>query len=70
MAVILFGFHLTGGAANPARWFGPAVWQLSLGDLPTARPLADHVVYWLGPIFGALAGSIFYTMVLMPDERK
>jgi glycerol uptake facilitator-like aquaporin len=70
VAVVLFGFHLTGGSANPAMWFGPAVWQLSLGFPQTTRPLADHVVYWLGPILGALAASIFYTVVLMPEERK
>jgi glycerol uptake facilitator-like aquaporin len=34
------------------------------------RPLGDHLVYWLGPILGALAGSIFYTVVLMPEGRK
>ncbi len=70
IAVVLFGFHLTGGAANPARWFGPAVWQLSLSMPQTTRPLGDHPVYWLGPILGALAGSIFYTLVLMPEPRK
>jgi glycerol uptake facilitator-like aquaporin len=70
VAVVLFGFHLTGGSANPAMWFGPAVWQLSLSSSQTTRPLADHTVYWLGPVLGALAASIFYTVVLMPEERK
>jgi glycerol uptake facilitator-like aquaporin len=69
-AVVLFGFHLTGGAANPALWFGPAVWQLSLSTAQTAGPLADHTVYWVGPILGALAGSVFYTVVLLPPEKK
>jgi glycerol uptake facilitator-like aquaporin len=68
VAIVLFGFHLTGGAANPARWFGPAIWQLSLPGV--VRPLSDHTVYWVGPIFGALAGSVFYTLVLMPEEKK
>jgi glycerol uptake facilitator-like aquaporin len=70
VAVVLFGFHLTGGSANPAMWFGPAVWQLSLSMPPTPRPLGDHAVYWLGPILGALAASIFYTVVVMPEERS
>ncbi len=70
IAAVLFGFHLTGGAANPAMWFGPAIWQLSLSMPPAIRPLGDHVVYWLGPILGALAASIFYTVVVMPEERK
>src|SRR5262249_25740927 len=29
-AVVLFGFRLTGGSANPARWFGPTLWRLSV----------------------------------------
>jgi glycerol uptake facilitator-like aquaporin len=70
VAVVLFGFHLTGGAANPARWFGPAVWQLSLGMPQAVRPLGDHPVYWVGPIFGALAGGVFYSLVLLPDAKK
>src|SRR5579872_732234 len=28
-AVILAGFRLTGGAANPARWFGTVFWELT-----------------------------------------
>jgi glycerol uptake facilitator-like aquaporin len=69
-AVILFGFHLTGGAANPARWFGTAIWQLSLSNLPVERPLAGHPVYWVGPILGALAGSIFYTLIVLPPAAN
>ena len=37
VAVVLFGFHLTGGSANPATWFGPAVWQLSLSSSQMTR---------------------------------
>ncbi len=68
VAVILFGFHLTGGAANPARYFGPALWQLSVPGIE--RPLAEHSVYWVGPLAGALAACIFYTSVLQPPESK
>ncbi len=71
VAIVLFGYHLTGGCANPARWFGSAVWQLTLASGPaTARPLADHLVYWVGPIVGALAGGIFYTAAVLPEEKK
>jgi glycerol uptake facilitator-like aquaporin len=69
VCIVLFGFHLTGGAANPARYFGTAVWQLTLSMPPDIRPMGDHPVYWVGPIFGALAGSVFYTLVLMPEGR-
>jgi glycerol uptake facilitator-like aquaporin len=70
VAVVLVGFRLTGGAANPARWFGPALWQLSVGGLPTTRPLGDHVVYWVGPIFGALAGCVLYVLLILPPEKN
>jgi MIP family channel proteins len=69
VAIVLFGFHLTGGCANPARYFGPALMQLTLVELQSARPLGEHTVYWVGPIFGALAGSVFYTLVLLPEEK-
>jgi glycerol uptake facilitator-like aquaporin len=68
VAIVLLGFHLTGGAANPARWFGPAVWQLTLNLPSTIRPFADHAVYWVGPVLGALAGCAFYNLVLAPPE--
>jgi glycerol uptake facilitator-like aquaporin len=70
IAVVLFGFHLTGGAANPARWFGTAVWQLTLSMPQTLRPLGDHTVYWVGPTLGALAGSFVYNVVAGPTDRK
>jgi glycerol uptake facilitator-like aquaporin len=69
-AAILFGFHLTGGAANPARWFGPAIWQLTLTTPGAPAPLADHLVYWAGPILGALLGAFVYTTLILPAEKK
>jgi glycerol uptake facilitator-like aquaporin len=70
VAVVLFAYHLTGGAANPARWFGPALWQLSVSDLATGRPLGDHAVYWVGPILGALAAAVLYVQLILPPEKK
>jgi glycerol uptake facilitator-like aquaporin len=69
-AVILLGFHLTGGAANPVRWLGPAVWELTLSLPQTARPLAEHTVYWAGPIAGALLGCLFYARVILPHDPQ
>jgi aquaporin Z len=69
-AVVLIGFRLTGAAANPAGWFGPALWQLSLSLPPDVRPLGDHVVYWLGPVLGALAAGVFYATVVLPPEKE
>jgi aquaporin Z len=70
VVVVLFGFHLTGGAANPARWFGPAVWELSLAMPGVRRPLGDHPVYWVGPVFGALAGTVAYGVLLGRTARE
>jgi glycerol uptake facilitator-like aquaporin len=70
IAVVLVGFHLTGGSANPARWFGTAVWQPTVERLAAGRPFADHLPYWVGPILGALAGGIFYTAVVLPPAKK
>jgi aquaporin TIP len=68
LAIVVVGFRLTGGAANPARWFGPAIWQLTVS--PTgAGVLADHPVYWVGPILGALLGGLLAATVLLPPKR-
>ena len=67
-AAVLVGFHLTGGAANPALYAGPGLWQLTLPG--AVRPLADHPVYWGGPIVGALLGGLFYTALVLPPEKK
>jgi aquaporin Z len=69
VAVVLFGFHLTGGAANPARWFGPAVWQLSV-SAQGGPALGDHVVYWVGPVLGALAAAVLYVLLILPPQKK
>ncbi len=69
-AVVLFGFRLTGGAANPARWFGPVVWELTTPGVSAANALSDHTVYWVGPIVGALLGGLLYVFVLQPPEEE
>lgn len=51
---ILFAGPLTGGAANPARAFGPALvsgyWE-------------SHLVYWIGPILGGIIAGITYQFI-------
>ncbi len=54
------GVPLTGASMNPARSFGPA--------LITAE-WADHWVYWVGPIVGAVVAGLLYDMVYI-RERK
>jgi aquaporin Z len=66
-AAIVFGFYLTGGAANPARWFGPVVWEATL---PPHGPVwDDHMVYWAGPFVGALVGALLYSAVIGPPVQ-
>jgi aquaporin Z len=50
-AVILFAGPLTGGAANPARYLGPA--------LASAR-LSELLVYIIGPMAGAAIASVVF----------
>lgn len=54
--VMIFG-PLTGGAFNPARWFGPAL----IGD---ALDASDLLVYVLGPIVGAAIAVAVYRFVI------
>ncbi len=54
--IILVGGPLTGGSVNPAREFGPALLGL-LNGTTTLAHLEHWVVYWVGPIVGALLGT-------------
>lgn len=51
---------LTGAAMNPARAFGPAlasgVWD-------------DHLVWWIGPIIGAVLAAVVYHYVFADAEH-
>ncbi len=59
MVDVLVGGPLTGAAMNPARAFGPAV---------AGNYWSNHLVYWIGPILGAIIASLIYGYILMPHE--
>lgn len=54
---ILVGGPLTGAAMNPARAFGPAL---------VSGQWLGHVVYWVGPIAGAILAALLWEYVLLP----
>jgi glycerol uptake facilitator-like aquaporin len=60
-AGILMAGPLTGGAANPARWLGPAV---------ASTDFSSAWVYWVAPIAGALLGGFTFEYLLSPSKRK
>ncbi len=53
---ILAGGTMTGAAMNPARAFGPAL---------LSGTWIAHVVYWVGPILGAVVGFQLYERVVL-----
>jgi glycerol uptake facilitator-like aquaporin len=52
------GGPLTGGAMNPARWFGPAAvtWNWS-----------DSYVWIVGPLVGAAIAALLYRYFFLPE---
>lgn len=52
---------LTGASMNPARSFGPAI---------VSGVLAGQVVYWIGPIIGAIAAAMLWEFGILSGDRK
>ena len=46
----------TGTSINPARSLGPAI---------VANVWEFHYAFWIGPIFGGVAGGLVYTYIFM-----
>jgi MIP family channel proteins len=71
-ACTLAAFGLTGAAANPARWFGPMIWEYTIQALKDVEggPRRDHFIYWLGPFLGALLAGGAYQALILPAEEE
>ncbi|XP_043488571.1 aquaporin AQPAe.a-like [Polistes fuscatus] len=60
VAISLAAGPYTGCSMNPARSFGPALWN---------NDWTDQWVYWFGPTLGALFGTYFYKIFFL-DKPK
>lgn len=58
---ILAGGPLTGAAMNPVRALGPAV---------VSGVWTDHLVYWIGPIVGAVSAALLYHYLFIEEPAK
>jgi len=52
---------LTGGSMNPARSFGPAV---------ASGFYEGHLIYWIGPVLGAIAAALLYDTLFLRAARE
>jgi glycerol uptake facilitator protein len=64
MAVMVLG-PLTGGAFNPARSLGPAVWGEAFHGVDTFV-----LVYAIAPVLGALAATVLYSQVFLAPGKR
>jgi MIP family channel proteins len=60
MVSILVGGSISGASLNPARTFGPAL----AGGFWT-----NDLVYWIGPIVGAIIAALLYQYVILPRKN-
>lgn len=66
-ADILLGGPLTGAAMNPSRAFGPGLVANLTGNLPVFW--SQQVVYWVGPIAGAVLAALIYDAFIMEKKK-
>lgn len=63
---ILFAGHATGGALNPARFLGSAVFFQPPADQPSS--MTDLPVYLIGPMLGGLLAGLIYGRFLQNTD--
>lgn len=64
LAITMLAFAFvpySGGSLNPARSFGPAVWN-NYWD--------HHWIYWLGPIGGSIIATLIYRCLFSPKTKN
>ncbi|XP_072761443.1 aquaporin AQPAe.a-like isoform X1 [Anoplolepis gracilipes] len=62
VSMLAFAFiPYTGCSMNPARTFGPAIWN-NYWD--------NHWIFWLGPIGGSIIASLIYRCLFMPRTKS
>jgi glycerol uptake facilitator protein len=59
-AAILLIAPQTGGSLNPARTFGP---YLALALFGGEVPWGQFLLYWVGPLVGAVGAAVLYDLV-------
>jgi MIP family channel proteins len=62
---ILMGGPLTGAAMNPARTIGTLIG----GGSVTQGLWAQHAVYWIGPVLGAIVSALVYDICILKPRR-
>jgi len=60
-AGILAAGPLTGGALNPARWFGPALFEMDF---------ANALVWIVGPLLGGIVVGLVYRTRILPEADQ
>ncbi|KAL7035707.1 hypothetical protein ACKWTF_008517 [Chironomus riparius] len=58
-ALVLIAGNLSGGCMNPARSFGPALYN---------GKWDHHWIYWIGPMLGSFAASILFKNVFLETK--
>ena len=65
---MLVAFPLTGAALNPARWFGPVMWEALTRR--SREPLDDAFVYIAGPVLGGVAAGWWCFKIYLPGRAS